>query len=114
VDHLCFNDPLFQNSSIPLFPETNVMNKLVTIEQLVEIINQARSEGKKFAWTNGCFDIIHAGHIDYLEKSKVYGDFLVVGLNSDASVKKIKGFFRKGSGKSTLFDCVCGLCYHFF
>ena len=51
-------------------------------------------DGKKFAWTNGCFDIIHAGHVDYLERSKAYGDFLVVGLNSDASVRLSKGADR--------------------
>ena len=67
------------------------MNKLVTLDQLTNIINQARSNGKKIAWTNGCFDIIHAGHVDYLERSKAYGDFLVVGMNSDSSVKKLKG-----------------------
>ena len=67
------------------------MNKLVTLEQLTNIINQARKNGKKIAWTNGCFDIIHAGHVDYLERSKAYGDFLVVGMNSDVSVKELKG-----------------------
>jgi rfaE bifunctional protein nucleotidyltransferase chain/domain len=67
------------------------MNKLVTLEQLTNIINKARKNGKKIAWTNGCFDIIHAGHVDYLERSKAYGDFLVVGMNSDVSVKELKG-----------------------
>jgi rfaE bifunctional protein nucleotidyltransferase chain/domain len=55
------------------------------------IIEKARKEGKKIVFTNGCFDIIHAGHVDYLEKAKSLGDFLVVGLNSDESVKRLKG-----------------------
>ena len=46
---------------------------------------------KKIVFTNGCFDILHKGHIDYLEKSKKLGDYLIVGLNSDASTKKLKG-----------------------
>ncbi|WP_457622423.1 D-glycero-beta-D-manno-heptose 1-phosphate adenylyltransferase [Persephonella sp.] len=50
-----------------------------------------KKEGKKIVFTNGCFDIIHAGHIDYLKKAKELGDILVVGLNSDQSIKRIKG-----------------------
>lgn len=57
----------------------------------LEIVEKARKEGKKIVFTNGCFDIIHAGHVDYLEKAKSLGDFLVVGLNSDESVKRLKG-----------------------
>jgi len=54
-------------------------------------IEQWRKEGKKIVFTNGCFDIIHAGHVDYLEKAKKLGDVLVVGLNSDESVRRLKG-----------------------
>lgn len=50
-----------------------------------------RKKGKKVVFTNGCFDIIHAGHVRYLKKAKSTGDILVVGLNSDASVRNIKG-----------------------
>ena len=57
----------------------------------MEIINQWKKEGKKIVFTNGCFDIIHAGHVDYLEKAKALGDVLVVGLNSDESIRRIKG-----------------------
>ncbi|WP_297889938.1 D-glycero-beta-D-manno-heptose 1-phosphate adenylyltransferase [Sulfurihydrogenibium sp.] len=57
----------------------------------LKIVEKARKEGKKIVFTNGCFDIIHAGHVDYLEKAKSLGDFLVVGLNSDESVKRLKG-----------------------
>ena len=108
---LCFDNPLFQHSSIPLFPETNIMNKLVALEQLTNIVNQARSNGKKIVWTNGCFDIIHAGHVDYLERSKAYGDFLVVGLNSDASVKKLKGDVRPIFSEMDRAKVLCSIVY---
>jgi D-beta-D-heptose 7-phosphate kinase/D-beta-D-heptose 1-phosphate adenosyltransferase len=49
---------------------------------------------KKIVFTNGCFDILHAGHVKYLEEAKSYGDVLVLGLNSDASVKRLKGESR--------------------
>ena len=57
----------------------------------METINKWKKEGKKIVFTNGCFDIIHAGHVDYLEKAKALGDVLVVGLNSDESIRRIKG-----------------------
>ncbi|WP_456397505.1 D-glycero-beta-D-manno-heptose 1-phosphate adenylyltransferase [Desulfurobacterium sp.] len=61
------------------------------IEELKDFANKKREEGKKIVFTNGCFDIIHAGHIDYLEKAKSLGDILIVGVNSDTSIKRIKG-----------------------
>lgn len=64
------------------------------MEDFVKIIEEERKKGKKIVFTNGCFDIIHAGHVDYLEKAKKLGDFLVVGLNSDNSVKRLKGNTR--------------------
>ncbi|WP_293444690.1 D-glycero-beta-D-manno-heptose 1-phosphate adenylyltransferase [Persephonella sp.] len=54
-------------------------------------VKKWKKEGKKIVFTNGCFDIIHAGHVDYLEKAKSFGDVLIVGLNSDESVRRIKG-----------------------
>lgn len=70
------------------------IDKLVTKKQLHTIIRNLRTWNKKIAWTNGCFDFMHAGHVDYLQKSRSYGDVLVVGMNSDASVKKLKGDLR--------------------
>jgi len=63
---------------------------LVELEELLRILERER-EGKKVVFTNGCFDLIHAGHVDYLEKAKGFGDILVVGVNSDSSVRRIKG-----------------------
>ncbi len=54
-------------------------------------VKKWKEEGKKIVFTNGCFDIIHAGHVDYLEKAKQLGDVLIVGLNSDDSVRRLKG-----------------------
>jgi len=54
------------------------------------IITTLKAIGKKVVFTNGCFDILHAGHVDYLEKAKAKGDILIVGLNSDASISRLK------------------------
>lgn len=64
------------------------MNKVLSLKRLLAVL---RKRVKTIVFTNGCFDIIHAGHIRYLKKAKALGDILVIGLNSDASVKKIKG-----------------------
>lgn len=64
---------------------------LKNLEKLALLVKELRKEGKKIVFTNGCFDIVHAGHVDYLEKAKSFGDYLIVGMNSDTSVKKIKG-----------------------
>ena len=63
---------------------------VVTEEQLLIAIEDARSSGEKILFTNGCFDIIHAGHVGYLEEARAQGDRLIVAVNSDASVKRIK------------------------
>lgn len=61
---------------------------------MVSVRKELKSEGKKVVFTNGCFDILHAGHVDYLLKAKALGDILVVGMNSDSSIKNIKGDLR--------------------
>jgi rfaE bifunctional protein nucleotidyltransferase chain/domain len=63
-------------------------------EDLAELINAIKSGGRKIVFTNGVFDIIHRGHVEYLNEAKNHGDILIVGLNSDSSVKKIKGESR--------------------
>lgn len=67
------------------------MGKIVGIKELKRVRKELKRQGKVLVFTNGCFDIIHRGHIEYLKIAKSYGDFLVVAVNSDASVKKIKG-----------------------
>ena len=56
-----------------------------------EIINRIEADRKKIVFTNGCFDLLHVGHIRYLAQAKRLGDFLIIGLNSDSSVKELKG-----------------------
>lgn len=70
------------------------MDKVFTIKKLVDELSHLRKKGRKVVFTNGCFDIIHAGHVRYLKKAKSLGDILVVGLNSDSSVRSIKGVNR--------------------
>ncbi|MFA7288693.1 MAG: D-glycero-beta-D-manno-heptose 1-phosphate adenylyltransferase [Melioribacteraceae bacterium] len=64
---------------------------LYNLDELAAIRTLLKTENKKVVFTNGCFDILHAGHVDYIEKAKEMGDILIVALNSDSSVKKIKG-----------------------
>ena len=66
-------------------------HKIVPLAKLQSIIAEAKKSGRKVVWTNGCFDIMHVGHILYLEKARSLGDLLVVGLNSDSSVRSFKG-----------------------
>jgi rfaE bifunctional protein nucleotidyltransferase chain/domain len=63
---------------------------IVELKELLELLEKVRGK-KKIVFTNGCFDILHAGHADYLNKAKSLGDILVVGINSDASMRRIKG-----------------------
>jgi D-beta-D-heptose 7-phosphate kinase/D-beta-D-heptose 1-phosphate adenosyltransferase len=67
------------------------MSSIKTREEIKNIRTQLKSEGKKVVFTNGVFDLIHSGHVDYLVKAKEMGDVLILGLNTDSSVKRIKG-----------------------
>ncbi|MGE5438164.1 MAG: D-glycero-beta-D-manno-heptose 1-phosphate adenylyltransferase [Syntrophothermus sp.] len=67
------------------------MKNFVSREEIINIRKKLKEENKKVVFTNGVFDILHPGHVDYLNKAKALGDILIVGLNSDASVKRIKG-----------------------
>jgi rfaE bifunctional protein nucleotidyltransferase chain/domain len=64
---------------------------IVERNEAKEIVKQWHAKNKKVVFTNGCFDIIHRGHVEYLRESKELGDVLVLGLNSDTSVRRIKG-----------------------
>ncbi len=68
--------------------------KLKTAEELKAICAQARAKGKKTVFTNGCFDLLHRGHLHTLRAAKACGDILIVGINSDRSVKGLKGAGR--------------------
>jgi D-glycero-beta-D-manno-heptose 1-phosphate adenylyltransferase len=64
---------------------------IISLKDFKTLRKEFKNSGRKVVFTNGCFDILHAGHVDYLKKAKASGDILVVGLNSDASVRNIKG-----------------------
>jgi len=66
------------------------MKKVFSLSELANEIDKKRN-GKKVVFTNGCFDLLHVGHVRYLQEARALGDFLVLGLNSDASVSKLKG-----------------------
>ncbi|MFZ5906132.1 MAG: D-glycero-beta-D-manno-heptose 1-phosphate adenylyltransferase [Nitrospirota bacterium] len=66
------------------------MGTIVSWNELSQIIGHAKAEGKTIVFTNGCFDILHIGHVRYLREAKSYGDVLIIGLNSDKSVSRIK------------------------
>ncbi len=66
-------------------------NKIKTKEELHRIVEELKKRGKRIVFTNGCFDLLHLGHIRYLEKARGLGDLLVVGVNSDRSVQALKG-----------------------
>ncbi len=66
---------------------------ILSLEELLSVLEPLRDK-KRIVFTNGCFDLIHAGHVHYLTKAKSFGDILVVGLNSDNSIRRIKGSKR--------------------
>ena len=66
-------------------------DKIKDLNQAKTLVRQWKSEGRKIVFTNGCFDILHLGHVDYLEKARALGDKLVLGLNTDDSVSRFKG-----------------------
>ncbi len=67
------------------------MQKTFPEEQLVEQLHRLRRQGKRIIFANGCFDLMHSGHVSMLTQAKTFGDILVVGMNTDASVKRLKG-----------------------
>ena len=85
------------------------MNKIVTRERLKEKIDHLKKEGKKIVFTNGCFDILHVGHTRYLREAKKAGDVLVLALNSDESVRSLKGDKRPLIPEAERGDVVASL-----
>lgn len=67
------------------------MGMVLTRNDLVKVREELKKAGKRVVFTNGCFDIIHRGHVDYLAKAREFGDALIIGVNTDASVKRLKG-----------------------
>lgn len=74
--------------------ESTLVNKINTLPELLQKVAQWKAEGQKMVFTNGVFDLIHTGHITYLAQAAELGHKLIIGLNSDASVKRLKGESR--------------------
>jgi rfaE bifunctional protein nucleotidyltransferase chain/domain len=72
----------------------NSASKIINIPNAAQLVNQWKLQGQTIVFTNGCFDILHIGHVDYLEKARNLGDKLVLGLNTDHSIRRIKGETR--------------------
>jgi rfaE bifunctional protein nucleotidyltransferase chain/domain len=70
------------------------VEKVLALEDLPARVSELRKRGRKIVFTNGCFDILHPGHLSYLQKARALGDVLIVGINSDRSVKELKGNLR--------------------
>lgn len=88
-----------------------IKNKIYTRESLVHQCNMWRYMGKKIVFTNGCFDILHHGHLDLLARAADLGNILIVGVNTDASVKRLKGPDRPVTGEQDrLFQLASLLC----
>ena len=71
--------------------KSNSDEHIKTWDEISTIVSELKNKDKKIVFTNGCFDILHIGHIKYLEKTKSFGDILILGLNSDASIRRLKG-----------------------
>ncbi|MBU0758999.1 MAG: D-glycero-beta-D-manno-heptose 1-phosphate adenylyltransferase [Candidatus Omnitrophica bacterium] len=84
-------------------------NKIKTLTGLKRDLKALRARKKKIVFTNGCFDILHPGHVDYLAKAKSLGDVLVVGLNSDSSVRRLKGNARPIMSQDSRAKVLSGL-----
>jgi rfaE bifunctional protein nucleotidyltransferase chain/domain len=85
------------------------LKKIKTLEQLEKIVNILKEEGKTIVTTNGCFDVLHVGHVRYLQEAKSLGDVLIVGINSDESVKRLKGPTRPIVGQEERLEMLTAL-----
>lgn len=80
----------------------SIESKIIrTIPQLILAVDEWRQVGKKITFTNGCFDLLHAGHINYLSEAASLADIFVIGLNSDDSVRRLKGIERPINNEET-------------
>src|SRR5213076_2249813 len=83
--------------------------KIVGLKELSERSKQLRAAGKKLVATNGCFDLLHVGHVRYLQAARALGDFLAVGLNGDRSVRELKGSGRPVTTESDRAELLAAL-----
>jgi len=87
----------------------SLKDKVRPLSQLIRVIPSLKKQGKKIVFTNGCFDLLHYGHAKYLEEAKNKGDILIVGVNSDASIRRIKGKKRPIVGEKCRLHLIAAL-----
>ncbi len=85
------------------------MGQIINREHIAEFVQNLHKSGKTVVTTNGCFDILHVGHVRYLQKTKSFADYSIVLLNSDKSVKSIKGPSRPINNESDRAEILCAL-----
>ena len=85
------------------------MGKVIERQNVAEFLSNLRKDGKTIVTTNGCFDILHVGHVRYLQKTKTFADYCVVMLNSDKSVRSIKGPTRPVNNENDRAEILCAL-----
>ena len=83
------------------------MGEIIAKSDVSCVVQKLRKENKKIVFTNGCFDILHLGHVKYLKESAKLGDVLIVGINSDSSVKKLKGSSRPINNQNDRAQLLC-------
>jgi len=86
-----------------------MMKKIKTQQDLARIVAEKKSLGKRIGFTNGCFDILHPGHVRYLDEASKSCDILIIGVNSDESVKRIKGQDRPFNAERARMEVLAGL-----
>ena len=108
---ICVALTIFYNDALKalFFGIICAMGQLIKRENLGEFVSKLRRNGKSIVVTNGCFDILHVGHVRYLQKTKSYGDYLIVMLNSDKSVRSIKGEGRPINNENNRAEVLCAL-----
>lgn len=94
---------------VALSGKTSFSSGIVNEEQLIQAVNEARAQGKKIVFTNGCYDIIHAGHVTSMQMAKQLGDCLIVAVNTDESIKKLKGESRPINNLEHRMTVIAGL-----
>jgi rfaE bifunctional protein nucleotidyltransferase chain/domain len=87
------------------------LSKIKTQSEMKKVVKKEKDKGKKIVFTNGCFDILHKGHVRYLSEAKKLGDYLIVGLNSDRSIRNIKGNNRPLMTEGERAELLAALCF---
>ena len=90
---------------------SQIESKIVSLQDAAELVSNWKADGQKVVFTNGCFDVLHYGHVCYLAEAKEHGDKLIVGLNSDASVRRLKGETRPINGQKERATLLAALSF---